>query len=595
VAAKAPLAWSDYPKSVSAPCGGRRLRERYAPSISHGSEKGRLMSARPPPRASRRRFKLVLDVYGLKERVLPDMVLTQWKVLFIDDDEAIRKVMSIDLTDAGYQVFLAADGESGIDLLKRERCQIVITDIRMPGIDGIEVVRRIKTDDPDVEVIVVTGHGDMHLAIKALQLDASDFINKPIDQEALEVALKRAKERYKTRRDLRDYTALLEEKWMETSEKLAETYNFQKNLIESSIDGIMACDQQGIIITFNKSLENILGYSKQDVLGSMFLDQFFPQGQATRIREALYSEKYEAKGRLSVYETCLVARNGTEIPVQLSATVLFDGGTEIGLVAFFRDLRDIRRLEQQFADQARLLHQDKMISLGKLAGSVVHEINNPLTGILNYIGLMIKILGKGELTSEHIQRFQRYLALIESETSRCSKIVTNLLHFSRKAKPELSEVDVNELVVKCIELSQHKLTLQNIAVKAHLDPDLPRITADASQIQQCIINIIFNAMDAMPNGGGLTIASLRQSDKGGIELRLKDTGCGIAKEDMPRLFEPFFTTKKEGKGVGLGLSTVYGIIDRHKGAISIESEVGKGTTCTIRLPLRAPGLQGARV
>ena len=518
-----------------------------------------------------------------------------WKVLFIDDDESIRKVISIDLTDAGYQVFTAADGESGIDLLKDQPCQIVITDIRMPGIDGIEVVRRIKADDPDIEVIVVTGHGDMQLAVKALQLDASDFITKPIDHEALEVALKRAKERHTTRRELRDYTALLEEKWMETSEKLAETYNFQRNLIESSIDGIMACDQRGIVITFNKSLESMLGHSKKDVLGTMFLDQFFPPGQATKIKEALYSEKYEGKGKLSVYETCLVARNGTEIPVQLSATALFDGGREIGLVAFFRDLRDIRRLEQQFADQARLLHQDKMISLGKLAGSVVHEINNPLTGILNYIGLMIKILSKGELTSEHIQKFQKYLALMESETTRCSKIVTNLLHFSRKAKPELSEVNVNELVVKCIELSQHKLTLQNIAVQTRLDPNLPRITADASQIQQCIINIIFNAMDAMPAGGTLIIESLRQPDRRGIELRLKDTGCGIAKEDMPRIFEPFFTTKQEGKGVGLGLSTVYGIIDRHRGAITIESDVGKGTTCTIKLPLRAPGLQEVRV
>jgi len=213
--------------------------------------------------------------------------------------------------------------------------------------------------------------------LKALQLDASDFITKPIDPEALEVALRRAKERYTRKRELKDYTALLEEKWMDTAEKLAETYNFQKNLIESSMDGILACDRDGMAITFNKSLERMLGYSKNDVLGTMSLDRFFPPGQATKIKEALHSEKYEGKGKLSVYETYLVARNGTEIPVQLSATVLFDGGREIGLVAFFRDLRDIRRLEQKFADQARLLHQDKMISLGKLAGSVVHEITIP--------------------------------------------------------------------------------------------------------------------------------------------------------------------------------------------------------------------------
>jgi two-component system NtrC family sensor kinase len=540
------------------------------------------------------RFAFVLDVHGLEERVSPAMVVKQWKVLFIDDDEAIRKVMSIDLTDAGYKVFLAADGESGIDLLKRERCQMVITDIRMPGIDGIEVVRRIKEDDPDVEVIVVTGHGDMHLAIKALQLDASDFINKPIDHECLEVALKRAKERYTTRRDLKDYTALLEEKWMETAEKLAETYNFQKNLIESSIDGIMACDRGGMVITFNKSLETMLGYSKEEVLGVMAFDHVFPPGEAEKLNDALGSEEFGGKHCLSFYETTFIAKEGTEIPVQLSATVLFEDGEEVGLVAFIRDLRELRRLEQRFADQARLLHQDKMISLGKLAGSVAHEINNPLSGILNYIRLMIKILGKGQVTPEHLNKFGKYLTLMESETSRCSKIVSNLLAFSRKSKLEFSEVDVNELLLKCIELSHHKLSLQNIQLETRLDPNLPRIAADANQIQQCMINLIFNAMDAMPDGGALTIESLRLGDRGGIELKVTDTGCGIAKEHLPKIFDPFFTTKTEGKGVGLGLSTVYGIVDRHKGAISVESKVGKGTVFSIKLPLKIPEGTGGK-
>ena len=511
----------------------------------------------------------------------------EWKVLFIDDDEAICRVMSIDLTDAGYVVFTAGDGESGIDLLKREPCQIVITDIRMPGIDGIEVVRRIKEDDPDVELIVVTGHGDMHLAVKALQLDASDFITKPIDPEALEIALKRAKERYMRKRELKEYTALLEEKWMDTAEKLAETYNFQKNLIESSIDGILACGRDGMVITFNKSLEQMLGYTKGEVLGAKPFDHFFAPGQAARIRQALYSDEYGRKHRLALYESTLAAKDGTHIPIQLAATVLFDDDEEIGLVAFVRDLRELRRLEQQFADQARLLHQDKMISLGKLAGSVAHEINNPLAGILNYIRLMIKILHKGDLTAEYLDKFKKYLALTEGETSRCSKIVSNLLAFSRKSQVEFSEFNLNELIQKCLELTQHKLNLQNIKVESRLDPSLPRVTADADQIQQCIINIIFNAMDAMPQGGTLTISSLRQPEKRGVEVRIRDTGCGIAREDMPRIFEPFYTTKKEGKGVGLGLSTVYGIVDRHKGTIGVESEVGKGATFTIRLPFRA--------
>jgi len=360
------------------------------------------------------------------------MTEEQWRVLVIDDDEGIRKVMAIDLSDAGYAVLTAADGESGIELVKKESCQIIITDIRMPGVDGIEVVRKIKEDEPDREVIVVTGFGDMEMAIRALQLDASDFITKPINHDALEVALKRAKERYLTRKDLRDYTALLEERWMDTADKLAETYNFQKNLIDSSMDGIMACDREGTVVTFNRSMEKMVCYAKEEVLAKKSFDFFFAPREAAKLRRALYSNQYGGKHRLSVYENNLIAKDGSKIPVQLSATILFEGREEIGIVAFFRDQRDIRKLEQEFADQAVLLHQDKMISLGKLAGSVAHEINNPLSGILNYIRLMIRIIGRGQLTQQYEEKFAKYLKLMESETSRCSKIVSSLLAFSRK-------------------------------------------------------------------------------------------------------------------------------------------------------------------
>jgi len=138
-----------------------------------------------------------------------------------------------------------------------------------------------------------------------------------------------------------------------------------------------------------------------------------------------------------LFETYLIAKNGDKIPVETSATVLSNENEEIGMVTFVRDLREIRKLEQQFADQSRLLQQDKMISLGRLAASVVHEINNPLAGVLNYVRLMIKILNRGSLREEYIQKFQRYLTLVESEISRCSKIVSNLLAFSRKSKLEL--------------------------------------------------------------------------------------------------------------------------------------------------------------
>jgi two-component system, NtrC family, sensor kinase len=513
-------------------------------------------------------------------------MIKEWKVLLIDDDPGIRKVMSIALEDAGYQVVTAADGEAGIDLWRREEPKIVITDIRMPGIDGLEVLRRIKELDSDTEVIVVTAFSEIELAIKALQLDASDFITKPINDDALWVSLKRAKDRYATRKDLKDYTSLIEERWMETAEELAKTFHFQKNLIESSIDGIIACDREGKVIIFNKSMEQMLGYSKNKVVSKMSLYQFFSLGEAEKFYNKLYSEEFGGKNRLYHFESILISKTGNKIPVQLSATVLFQDSDEIGVVGFFRDLRDIRRMAQQFADQARLLHQDKMISLGKLAASVVHEINNPLSGVLNYTRLMLKILGRGTLSAEYTQKFQGYLTLMESEISRCSKIVSNLLAFSRKSRLEFSDVNLNELIRKCILLSEHKLTLQNIQIETHLQHEMPTVPGDFNQLQQCMINLIFNAIDAMPDGGTMTIQSCFNQEKQLVEIAVADTGMGIPKEDLNYIFDPFFTTKKEGKGLGLGLSTVYGIIDRHKGTITVESELGKGTTFTLKLPLK---------
>ncbi len=437
---------------------------------------------------------------------------------------------------------------------------------------------------PDIEVIVITAFSETDLAIRALQLGASDFITKPVRDDALTVAIERAGQRYSNRKELKDYTDILEQRWMETSEELAKTFLFQKNLIDSSIDGIIACDEHEKVIVFNRSMEQILGYHKDDVIRKKQLHAFFSQREGEKVRSALYSDVFGGKNRLFLFETSMVDKGGARIPVQMSASVLFDDDRQIGIVGFFRDLREVRRLIEQAADQARMLHQDKMISLGKLAASVVHEINNPLTGILNYAKLMSRILSSGGLPGDSVAKFQGYLSLMQSELERCSKIVSNLLSFSRKSGLEPSSVDINELLNKCISLSGHKLALQNIRVETNLAGEIPAILGDFNQLQQCLINIIFNACDAMPEGGVLTFESSFNPVKRMIYIIVRDTGCGISEDDLPYIFDPFFTTKIEGKGTGLGLSTTFGIIHRHKGAIRVESEPGKGTVFKIELP-----------
>ncbi|MGD2187502.1 MAG: response regulator, partial [Desulfobacterales bacterium] len=322
---------------------------------------------------------------------------SDWKVVVIDDEEDIRDVLTVALQDSGYDVISAEDGKTGLRMCEEIDPQIVITDIRMPGMDGLQVLKALKKKYPDMEVIVATAFGEMDVAIQALQLDASDFINKPISDEALHLALNRAKARFTSKKQLKDYTALLEQEKAETSRELFKTIAFQRNLIESSMDGILGCDQNKRIIIFNKSMQRMLDYEEHEVFNRMTFSDFFSPPDHLNFNDALENERHGGKHKLLLYETTLMGKSGRKVPVQVSATRLFKQEEMNGLVCFFRDLRQIRKLEREMQDQARILHQDKMMSLGRLAASVVHEINNPLSGILNYLRLMLHILGKEQL------------------------------------------------------------------------------------------------------------------------------------------------------------------------------------------------------
>ncbi len=508
-----------------------------------------------------------------------------WTIVLMDDEADIRDVMTLTLQDSGYRVLTAPDGKSGIRLCEAHGPQMVITDIRMPGMDGIQVLQTLKERMPDIEVIVATAFGEMDLAIRALQLDASDFITKPIGDSALFLALDRARQRYTSRKQIKDYTRLLETENARTSQELAATISFQKNLIESSMDGILGCNETGKVMIFNKAMERLLGYAKKDALDHLSLDRIFPPEERIRFNAVLSSDAYGGKNRLFVHETSLLSGTGKRIPVQISAAVLTEEKTINGLVCFIRDLRELRRLEQEMSDQARILHQDKMMSLGRLAASVVHEINNPLAGILNYICLMRRILGRGPLATDQQEKFKQHLELVESETRRCAQIVSGLLTFSRKSPPAFTRVQVDDLINRCILLSRHKIQLSRISETVSIPQTLPPVIGDFNQLQQCLINLLFNAIDAMPDGGTLEISTGADLLQKEVFIQVKDSGPGISPSDLPHIFEPFYTTKHEGYGVGLGLSTVYGIMERHHGSVQVTSQVGKGTTFTLRLPV----------
>ncbi len=249
----------------------------------------------------------------------------------------------------------------------------------------------------------------------------------------------------------------------------------------------------------------------------------------------------------------------------------------------------IERTRQLKETHDKLLHQDKMSSLGKLSASVVHEINNPIAGILNLTMLIKRIVEEGSVGhKKDLETFLHYLSLMETETRRISRIVTNLLAFSRESGMEFKKVDINRLIEKTLFLNANLLKLNGVKVEKSYYQELPEIIGSEDHLQQVFMNIISNAAESIEadKGGVLSVKTRYLKKSSRVSIRFEDTGIGIDKKNVSKIFEPFFTTKKKGKGVGLGLSVAYGLIRDHGGTIYVTPGKVKGNTFTVRLPLK---------
>lgn len=244
------------------------------------------------------------------------------------------------------------------------------------------------------------------------------------------------------------------------------------------------------------------------------------------------------------------------------------------------------RTAELTAAQAQLVQSEKLSSLGKLAASIAHEINNPLSGILVYAKLLIRLQEEGDASEKARASALKNLRLVQRETERCSAIVRNLLDFARQRPLALKQIDVIGAVGEALSLVEHQMSMQGVTLEKQLHGPA-MIEADFGQLRQAFLNIALNASDAMAKGGRLTVSSRFVQGARAIEIIFEDTGVGIPPDHLSKILDPFFTTKE--KGTGLGLSVVYGIVERHKGKLDIQSQVGKGTRVTIRLPIVEAG------
>lgn len=494
------------------------------------------------------------------------------RILVIDDEESIRNMMRMTLELDGYEVLMAEDGPSGLEKFQKESPDIVLLDVRMPGMDGLEVLERIKGINEDAEVIIVTGHGDMDMAVECLRRQASNFLTKPIGDELLSWSLKRSEERLALKKKLKRYTENLETLVREANTELERAYQFRENLIENSPDAIVSVRKGGSIAIFNSAAEKLLGYDKHAVIGKMNIVSVYPPGEAKRVMKDLRSDDFGGKGVLQKRELTVIHQDGSEIPVYLSAAILYEEGQEAGSVGIFTDLRELKELERQ------LLRTEKLSSLGKLSAGIAHEINQPLTGVLTFASLLKRKFDDDDATRKDLE-------IIVRETTRIRRIVQGILDFARETPMRKQKKQIEAVLDQTLELIVHQQRFFGVSLIKQYGKDVPAVTIDASLMEQVFMNIILNGVDAMKGSGTMTIRTRPAGEY--VDIDFQDTGVGMPESIIDKIFDPFFTTKDstQGMGMGLGLAVSYGIVKNHNGDIVVKSKEGSGTTFTVRLPI----------
>ena len=371
---------------------------------------------------------------------------------------------------------------------------------------------------------------------------------------------------------LRDITKIkhLEKKYSDIRELIDK-------VVQSSVSAIMAADREGDIILMNKAAEDLFGYSVHDA-NLVNIADFYPAGVAREIMKKLRDEDLGEAGKLPSTQVNIINKNGEEIPVEMTAAIIYEDGREAASAAIFNDLREKQAVQKRLEEtEIQLFQSEKLASLGRLAAGVAHEINNPLTSILLYGNLMREKLEENHpLASNH--------NYILEDAERCKDIVKNLLAYSRQTRPAKNVFYLNNLIGESLRLIRDQKLFMNIKIVKDLDDCQVLINADKNQLCQVLINLVINAIDAMEGHGTLTLKTYRDRDAGRAYIEVRDTGTGIPEENLAKVFDPFFTTKDIGKGTGLGLSMAYGILEENHGKISIKQTGPAGTTILLELP-----------
>lgn len=365
----------------------------------------------------------------------------------------------------------------------------------------------------------------------------------------------------------------------EFEEKARSSNALLRNLILSAVDGVIAADKKGRILVFNEMAAELFGYSVEEAMESLDIRDIYPDQKEMEVMKALRSDDYGGRGKLRSYEVEVLHKSGEPIPINLNASIVYEGDKEVATIGFFHDQRGINRMKAELEKtQMQLLQSEKMASLGKLAAGVAHQLNNPLSGITLFTKLVMEEYNLEEGARKDLSR-------VMEDAERCRDTVKELLEFARQTKHIRRPHDINRAISRTLFLLENQSLFQNIIIEKDLDPTLPPVHSDIQQLNHMFMNIILNAAQAMEGKGRLNIKTLFLPEKEQVRIEISDTGPGIPDQILPQIFDPFFTTKQEGEGTGLGLSLVYGIVQNQGGEIKARSLPGEGATFIIDLPI----------
>lgn len=481
--------------------------------------------------------------------------------LVVDDEHLTLKIISDILEIEGYEVKTATTYGNALQHIKSSSFHVVITDIRMPEKSGIDLLEDIRSVNPELPVILMTGFASINTAIEAVKGGAYDYLTKPLDYNKLKCTIQHAVERYELLQENKRLFKELNELNVNLEQKVRERNRDLENILTSTYESIVTTDRDLRIKTANPKTayiygEDCIGRKLNELVVGINFDSVIPQilsdPSITSSHEVKYGDKF--------------------LEVSLSPLVDSETAEIFGAIAVTNDITEKKKLEMQ------LIQSAKMSAIGQLASGVAHEFNNILSAIVGYTGLA--------LLRKSVEEIREDLKVIEKASSRATDITSKLLSFSRPKEDEFQLASMVEVIEDTVALIRHSFESDGVKILLH-NAKIPPIRMNASEIQQVILNLVINSKHAMSKDGMIVIST--ELDEEYVKVDCSDTGYGIPKDIIPKIFDPFFSTKdsnasNQKPGSGLGLSTVYAILERHGGRISVSSVVGMGTTFTFWLP-----------